>query len=127
MVGVSFTVGIFTVYFLLGLGLLGAIKMFFVSHGLSDGLACVLGILTFTLAGWSFIEAVRYMRSGDTKQVTLGLPAKVKGCIHKIIRTGLTTQGLVLGSLSVSFLVSILESLRDGQVYLPTIVFMMRA
>ena len=44
-----------------------------------------------------------------------------------MIRTGLTTRGLVIGSLSVGFLVSILESLCTGQVYLPTIVFMTRA
>jgi len=43
------------------------------------------------------------------------------------IRTGLTTRGLVVGSLSVGFLVSILESLCTGQVYLPTIVFVARA
>lgn len=127
MVGVSFTVGMFAAYFLLGLGLLGAVKTFSVSHGLSSGLACGVGILAFALAGWSFIDAVRYLRSGDAKQVTLGLPDKVKGRIHKIIRNGLTTRGLVLGSLSVGFLVSILESLCTGQVYLPTIVFMTRA
>lgn len=40
---------------------------------------------------------------------------------------GFTTRGLLIGSLSVGFLVSILESLCTGQVYLPTIVFMTRA
>jgi cytochrome c biogenesis protein CcdA len=47
----------------------------------------------------------------------------VKDKIHKVIRAGLTTRGLVVGSLSVGFLVSILESLCTGQVYLPTITF----
>jgi hypothetical protein len=127
LVGAGFTVGMFAAYFLLGLGLLGAVKTFSVSHGLSSGLACGVSILAFALAGWSLIDAVRYIRTGDTKQVTLGLPKKVKDRIHKVIRTGLTTRGLVIGSLSVGFLVSILESLCTGQVYLPTIVFMTRA
>ena len=126
-VGAGFTVGMFVAYFLLGLGLLGAVKTFSVSHGLSRGLACGVGILAFALAGWSLIDAIRYVRSGDTKQVTLGLPKKVKSRIHKVIRTGLTTRGLIIGSVSVGFLVSILESLCTGQVYLPTIVFMTRA
>ena len=127
LVGAGFTVGMFAAYFLLGLGLLGAVKTFSVSHGLSSGLACGVAILAFALAGWSLIDAVRYIRTGDTKQVTLGLPRKIKDRIHKVIRTGLTTRGLVIGSLSVGFLVSILESLCTGQVYLPTIVFMTRA
>ena len=126
LVGAGFTVGMFVAYFLLGLGLLGAVKTFSVSHGLSSGLACVVAVLAFALAGWSLIDAIRYVRTGDTKQMTLGLPRKVKERIHKVIRTGLTARGLVIGSLSVGFLVSILESLCTGQVYLPTIVFMTR-
>ena len=113
--------------FLLGLGLLGAVKSFSVSHGLSSGLACGVAILAFALAGWSLIDAVRYARTGDARQMTLRLPKSVKDRIHKVIRTGLTTRGLVIGSVSVGFLVSILESLCTGQVYLPTIVFMTRA
>jgi cytochrome c biogenesis protein CcdA len=127
LVGAGFMVGMFLAYFLLGLGLLGTVKTFSVSHGLSNGLACGVAILAFALAGWSLIDAVRYVRTGDTKQVTLGLPKRVKDRIHKVIRTGLTARGLVIGSLSVGFLVSILESLCTGQVYLPTIVFMTRA
>jgi len=46
---------------------------------------------------------------------------------HKVIRTRLTTGGLEVGSLSVGFLVSTLESLCTGEVYLPTSVFMTRA
>lgn len=126
LVGAGFTVGMFAAYFLLGLGLLGAVKVFSVSHGLSTGLACGVAILAFALAGWSLLDAVRCMRSGDSRQATLGLPKKVKERIHKIIRTGLTTRGLVIGSLSVGFLVSIFESLCTGQIYLPTIVFMTR-
>ena len=35
VVGVGFAAAVFVTYFLLGLGLLGAIKSFFVSHGIS--------------------------------------------------------------------------------------------
>ena len=127
VVGAGFTLGMFTAYFLLGLGLLGAVKTFSVSHGLSTGLACGVAVLAFALAGWSLIDAVRYIRTGNAKTLSLGLPKKLKDRIHKIIRTGLTARGLVIGSLTVGFLVSILESLCTGQVYLPTIVFMTRA
>jgi len=123
LVGVGFTVGMFVAYFLIGLGLMGAVKVFSVHHGLAAGLAYVVAGLAFVLAGWSIVDAVRYIRSGDVKQVTLGLPKRVKDKIHKVIRAGLTTRGLVIGSVSVGFLVSVLESLCTGQVYLPTIMF----
>jgi len=127
IVGTGFTASVFLTYFLLGLGLLGAIKSFSVSSGLSSGLACGVGILAFVLAGWSFWDFVQYKRTGDTKKMTLGLPKSIKTRIHKVIRTHLTTRGLVVGSVTVGFLVSILESLCTGQVYLPTIVFVTRA
>ena len=126
LVGAGFTIGMFAAYFLLGLGLLSAVKTFSVSRGLASGLACGVAIMAFALAGWSLIDAIRYVRTGDTKQVTLGLPKKIKSRIHKVIRTRLTARGLVVGSLSVGFVVSLLESLCTGQVYLPTIVFMTR-
>ena len=122
LVGAGFTIGMFVAYFLIGLGLLGAVKAFSVHHGLAAGLAYAVAVLAFALAGWSTFDALRYHRTGDVKQVTLGLPRKIKDKIHKVIRAGLTTRSLVIGSLSVGFFVSVLESLCTGQVYLPTII-----
>ncbi|HUW83796.1 MAG TPA: hypothetical protein VMZ31_13490 [Phycisphaerae bacterium] len=127
VVGIAFTATMFATYFLMGLGLLGAIKSSSVSHGISSGLACGVGVFAFLLAGWSFWDFVQYKRTGDVKKVTLGLPNSIKTRIHKVVRAGLTTRGLIVGSITVGFLVSILESLCTGQVYLPTIVFMTRA
>jgi hypothetical protein len=126
-VGIGFTAGMFAAYFLLGLGMLVAVKSLAVSHGLSTALTWGVAAFAFGLAIWSLVDAVLYLRTGDTGKMTLGLPASVKQRIHKVIRTGLTTRGLVIGSVTVGFLVSILESLCTGQVYLPTIVFMTRA
>ena len=127
VVGVGFTAAVFATYLLLGLGMLGAIKVFSVSHGISKVFAYVVAGLTFFLAGWSFLDFVRYKRSGDIKDATLGLPKSVKAKIHKVIRTGLNTKSLLAGAIGVGVLVAILESLCTGQVYLPTIVFVSRA
>jgi len=126
-VGVGSTVAVFVTYFLLGLGLLGAIKAFSVSRGIAVGLAYVVAGLALLLAGWSLVDFVRYTRTGSVKAVTLGLPKSVKTRIHQVIRTGLTTRGLVVGSVTVGALVALLESLCTGQVYLSTIVFVARA
>lgn len=125
-VGIGFTVAVFVTYFLLGFGLLGAIKIFSVSHGIPTALAYGVAGMTFILAGWSLIDFVRYMRTGDVKAVTLGLPKSVKSRIHKVVRVGLTTRGLIVGSITIGVLVALLESLCTGQVYLPVIVIVSR-
>ena len=102
-------------------------KAFSVSHGVAAGLTYAVAALTFVLAGWSLVDFVRYVRTQDVKKVTLGLPQSVKARIRKVIRVGLSTRGLLVGSVSVGFLVALLESLCTGQIYLPTIVFVTRA
>ncbi|MFH0910321.1 MAG: hypothetical protein V1918_02245 [Planctomycetota bacterium] len=127
MVGAGFTAAVFGTYFLLGLGLLSAVKSFSVNHGLSSGLACGVALLAFALAGWSLWDYVRFRRTGEARDMTLGLPRAMKARIHKVIRTSLTTRHLLLGSLGLGVAVSLLESMCTGQVYLPTIMFVARA
>ncbi len=86
-----------------------------------------MAVLAFALAGWSLVDFVRYVRSCDVKAVTLGLPKSIKPRIHNVIRVGLNTRSLLIGSIGIGFLVALLESLWTGQVYLPTIVFVVRA
>lgn len=126
VVGVGFTAAVFVTYLLLGLGLLGAIRTFSVSHGVSRGLSLAVGGMTWSLAGWSLLDFVRYRRSHDSGKMTLRLPGAVKARIHRVIRNGLNTRNLLVGSLATGFLVSILESLCTGQVYLPTIMLVAR-
>jgi hypothetical protein len=127
LVGAGFTTAVFLTYLLLGLGLLTAVKSFSVRSGVATGLAYAVGVLAFVLAGWSLVDFVRYRRTSDVKSVTLGLPRAVKDRIHAVIRTGMKTRGLVVGSVTVGFLVALLESLCTGQMYLPTIIFVARA
>ena len=127
VVGLGFTAAVFVTYFLLGMGLLWGVKAFSVSHGISKNLARVVAMLAFGLAGWSLVDLVRYLRSGDVKKMTLGLPKAVSSRIHKVIRVGLSTGGLLAGAVTVGLLVAVLESLCTGQAYLPTIVYMVRS
>jgi len=91
-VGVGFTAAVFVTYFVLGLGLLGAVKTFAFSRGISTGLAYAVAALAFALAGWSLIDVIRYARTGDVKKMTLGLPKAVKARIRSVIRVGLSTR-----------------------------------
>ena len=115
--GIGFTAAVFATFLCLGLGFFGvleSIKEFSVGHGIATALACAVGVLALVLAVWSLMDFVRYKRSGDTRQMTLGLPASVKNRIHKVIRVGLSTRGLLIGSIGVGVLVALLESLRTA-------------
>lgn len=107
--------------------MLEGIKAYSVAGGISTTVAYGVACLTLALAAWSFVDFVRCRRSGDVKTMTLGLRASVKQRIHKVIRVGLSTRGLALGSAAVGVLVALLESVGTGQVYLPVIMFIVRA
>ena len=58
------------------------------------------------------------------KDITLQLPKSVKLMIHKVISSQLTQSSLFFGAITTGFLVTLLEAVCTGQVYLPTIVLM---
>ena len=122
VVGIGYTAAVFVTYFLLGVGVLGAVKVFAIHAGISRGLSISVAVLAFALATWSFVDFFRYSRTRDVSKVSLRLPEGLKNRIHKVIRDGLSTRSLAMGSITIGFLVAILESLCTGQVYLPTIV-----
>ena len=125
-VGAGFTVAVFVTYLILGIGLLSAVKAFSVSAGISRAITCGVGILAVVLAAWSLLDAIQYSQTGDAKSMSLGLPESIRKRINAVIRKGLSTRGLLLGSLSVGVAVSLLESVCTGQVYGPTIMLLAR-
>jgi len=127
VVGIGFTVSVFITYLLLGLGLLGVAKSFLVSQGISRIVTYIVALLAFVLAGWSFLDFINFMRTKSAKSMTLGLPKSIKTKIHKVIRDGIGTRGLIAGSLSVGAFVALLESICTGQVYLPIIMFVAKS
>ena len=103
------------------------IKTFAVQTWASQIVVYVIAGLTFLLAGWSFIDGIRILRTGKAPKGTLGLPRSIKTMIHRVIRKGLRTHHLIVGSFIVGFLISLLESFCTGQVYVPTIMIMLRS
>lgn len=127
VVGIAFTAAVFFTYLLLGLGVMLAIKTFAVQTGVSQIVTYVIAGLTFALAGWSLFDGIRIARSGKIPRGSLSLPLRIKVVIRRVIKAGLKTRNLILGSLVVGFLVSLLESLCTGQIYMPTILIMLRS
>ncbi|MBN1576594.1 MAG: hypothetical protein JW913_08585 [Chitinispirillaceae bacterium] len=81
-------------------------------------------IAALIVALLSFKDAIAYYKSRDTGQITLQLPKSVKLRIHTIISGNLSGGSLVIGSIVTGFLVTLLEAIRTGQMYIPYIVAM---
>ncbi len=118
-----FILAVFVTYFAIGLGVYNILKylsgfdaiatIIFISFGL---LALALGILS--------LRDYFIARRGDLDKMLLQLPLGIKQRIHKDIKEKSTAGGIIFGSLFAGFIVSILEFGCTGQVYLPTITFM---
>jgi hypothetical protein len=124
IIGLSYTAAVFVTYLLLGVGI------FKIITGLSyyRGASLAIKWLAVSFAGIvgiiSFVDALRYKKSKNAKNITLQLPKSVKMRIHKIISTKMTGSRLVAGAIITGFLVTLLEAVCTGQVYLPTIAAM---
>jgi len=130
-VGISFTSAVFLTYLGLGLGAfigLQRLKIFTLFSTYFDtavgGIAILLGLL-------SLYDYIYFKRRGDGKDMVLQLPRPVKNIIHKSMgmmrdkgRAGMTRVLFV--AFVVGVLVSLLESMCTGQVYLPTLTFILK-
>jgi len=139
VIGLSFILAVFLTYFLIGLGLFNVIysldkfllvrKIFNISIGI---LSIILGIL-------SLYDLFKFKKSGQTEGMILQLPRVVKNQIHSLIgwhyRKSKEEKGevskphtfrLIISALVTGFLVSFLELVCTGQLYLPTLKFTLK-
>ncbi|MFC1694372.1 cytochrome c biogenesis CcdA family protein, partial [Candidatus Latescibacterota bacterium] len=123
IVGLTFALAVFLTYFLVGLGFFKVIEQMshieLVSKIIFVGTA-ILCILFGFLSIYDYFQA----RSGKISDMKLQLPAFLKKRIHSTIRDKVRMKSFVAGALAIGFIVSLLELACTGQVYLPTIVFM---
>ena len=66
------------------------------------------------------------IRAGRSKEILLQLPDRFKQRIHRDIRERTRAAGLAASSLVLGVLVSVFELACTGQVYFPTLVYLVR-
>lgn len=134
LIGSFFIAGVFITYLLIGLGLFQffyKISAFWLVRSIFNwtvgGLSVVLGIA-------AVIDAVKFARTGKPEGMILSLPQSVKNRIHSVIgaryRGGAAGEGLprlILSAFATGFIISLLEAVCTGQMYLPTIVFVLKS
>lgn len=126
VVGVSFTAAVFITYTLLGIGAFHGITALQKYHFISDIIKWGAVSLAAFVAIFSFADAIKYAITKNASAMTLQLPKPVKKNIHKVISKNIRGTSLVIGTIVTGFLVTLLEAVCTGQVYLPTIILMTR-
>ena len=133
--GSSFTVAVFIAYLLIGLGIFRFLRslqgfghVIYAINIFIGGSAFILGIL-------SLVDYFKFKKTKDPKSIILKLPQSIKNKIHSVIGSDFrpgrksgkrTLLGIVWIAFTAGFMVSVLESFCTGQVYLPTIAFVLK-
>jgi len=124
-VGAAFTAGVFLAYLAVGLGFHHVLKLFGnLLTTLGRWLYGLIAALCAVLAVVSFLD-FRKARRGEIGDMALNLPHGLRMRINAIIRRGRNSRAFVAGGFVTGILVSFLELACTGQVYLPTIIFVM--
>lgn len=131
VVGTSYCAAVFLAYVLLGLG---AFKFLYAMQGFYYVMWAVKAgtvLLCAVFLALSVYDFVHYARTKDASGLVLQLPAKYKTFIHKVMHAFLKDRQksvwrLGAAAAAVGFIVSLVEAVCTGQVYLPTIVVVLK-
>jgi cytochrome c biogenesis protein CcdA/glutaredoxin-related protein len=138
-IGITFIFAVFLTYLLLGLGLfnfLYALKGFWVVIRIIN---LSIAVLSIALGIAALYDLYKFKKTGQTEGMLLQLPGVVKNRIHSVIGEHYRkTKGtgseaarphifrFVLAAFTTGFLVSLLEAVCTGQLYVPTIAFILK-
>ena len=129
MVGIAFTLSVFLTYFLIGAGFLKFMQVLPFIQVIAKWVYIGTGVLALALGLLSIYDFFR-SRKGEFAEMTLQLPDRLKKRIHKVIiseNEPRARRNIVVAAASTGFFVSVLEMACTGQVYLPTIIYVMGA
>lgn len=124
LVGGIYCLACFLAYLALGFGIFNFITFFSGYSYFRKVLELITFIILILFAVISFIDAIRYKLSHKAENVSLQLPNSLKSKIHSIMRKGLNYRYLLPGVFAVGVLVTVIESVCTGQVYVPTLVLL---
>ena len=124
--GLAFCIGTFVTYMLMGLGLMQALKALEGLRIVHDIVMVLLALALFVLSFLSFRDALKFKKVPVFSVVTLKLPEGVKVLIRKIAMESWGGPAVVLAGFGCAFLVTFLDALCTGQVYVPAIALISR-
>jgi cytochrome c biogenesis protein CcdA len=124
LVGGSFTLGVFLTYLGVGLGLSALAQAVGFMSTFGRWVYALTAIICLVLAGISFSDYLK-ARRGEAGDMALSLPTFLRKRINAVIRKGQSARAFVLVAFVTGVAISVIEFACTGQVYLPTIVFVL--
>jgi len=126
LLGISFCMASFMTYLGIGFGLFRVLHLFAGFTVLRSAVEWGMAVVLLVLAILSFRDAFRFRKTGRAADVTLQLSTGMKKRIHDVMRRGLGRTSVIWGGLLIGFAVTVLESVCTGQVYVPTLVLILK-
>jgi cytochrome c biogenesis protein CcdA len=124
--GIIFTLGVFVAYIIAGVGLMAGMRQLSGFPMITKGIYLVIGMFAFVLGIISFYDYLQFRR-GHMEKMKLQLPMVLKKKIHGIIRRQTRSQKAgFIATFTLGFAIAATEVVCTGQVYLPTIGYIMK-
>jgi cytochrome c biogenesis protein CcdA len=124
-VAIAFICGVFIAYYLLGLGLVEIVIRFSLIKHLGDWFNRILALIALLIMALSIYDGIMCLK-GKMGSMAMQLPDFLKERIRSSIRTGARRRNFVIAAFVTGLVVSVLELACTGQVYAPTILFMLK-
>jgi cytochrome c biogenesis protein CcdA len=123
--GIIFTFGVFVAYLIAGMGLMAGFRQLSGFPMVTKGIYLAIGLFAVVLGIISFYDYILFRR-GQISKMKLQLPMALKKKIHGIIRVQTrSSKAGFLGTFILGFIIAAAEVVCTGQVYLPTIGYIM--
>lgn len=132
LAGLGFIAGIFLAYLAIGFGLLSVLRVAGKLVLLRQIMKYFFILMSLVFALLSLYDAAMFRRKGSAAPILLQLPPTLKKHIHGVVRrssfTGEGFEFMLVPALALTgALVAMLELACTGQIYFPTIVYMVQS
>ena len=121
LIGLAYTIGIFITYMALGLGIYSLIATSEKEIELFGEIFYPIIIIVTFIFGFYSLYDFNKARKGKKEEMKLQLPKSVKSLIGRVIKHQVPLRYFVIIAILTGVIISTLEFLCTGQVYLPTI------
>ncbi len=139
LIGSAFIFTVFLTYLCIGLGIFNFLYRFRGFWLITNLVNSVVGCLSILFGFFALYDFIKFKKTASTEGLILQLPKPVKERIHRVIgffhrrspqeKQGASLPGvdkLIFSAIASGFLVSLLEAVCTGQMYLPTISFVLK-
>lgn len=122
--GIAFSLGVFLTYIGVGFGFLKFLASLPFLNVIGKWIYGITMLLCLALA-WGSIMDYFKARAGKTQEMVLRLPDRFRNLTKRLIRKGASARQFVPASFVLGLVISLVELACTGQVYLPTIIFVL--